>query len=56
MAEVVTSSGSGCRLWAGAVEQFLAAKPLSPNARRSYAFCLGAVVSDLGGGTAMFPT
>ena len=28
-----------------AVEQFLAAKPLSPNARRSYAYCLGAVVS-----------
>ena len=36
-----------------AVEQFLAAKPLSPNARRSYAYCLGAVVSDLGAGTAL---
>ena len=31
-----------------AVEQFLAAKALSANARRSYAYCLGAVVSDLG--------
>ena len=28
-----------------AVEQFLAAKPLSPNARRSYAYCLAAVGS-----------
>ena len=36
-----------------AVEQFLAAKPLSPNAHRSYAYCLGAVVSDLGAGTAL---
>ena len=36
-----------------AVEQFLAAKPLSANARRSYAYCLGAVVSDLGAGTAL---
>ena len=36
-----------------AVEQFLAAKPLSPNARRSYAYCLGAVVEDLGAGTAL---
>ena len=36
-----------------AVEQFLAAKPLSANARRSYAYCLGAVVEDLGAGTAL---
>lgn len=34
-----------------AVEQFLAAKPLSANARRSYAYCLRAVVSDLGADT-----
>ena len=36
-----------------AVEQFLAAKPLSPNAHRSYAYCLAAVVEDLGAGTAL---
>ena len=36
-----------------AVEQFLAAKPLSPNAHRSYAYCLGAVVADLGAGAAL---
>ena len=36
-----------------AVEQFLAAKPLSANAHRSYVYCLGAVVSDLGAGTAL---
>ena len=36
-----------------AVEQFLAAKPLSPNARRSYACCLGAVVSAFGADTAL---
>ena len=36
-----------------AVEQFLAAKPLSANAHRSYAYCLGAVVEDLGAGTAL---
>ena len=36
-----------------AVEQFLAAKPLSPNARRSYAHTLGTVVGDLGAGTAL---
>ena len=35
----------------GSVEQFLAAKPLSANAHRSYAYCLGAVVEDLGAGT-----
>ena len=31
-----------------AVEQFLAAKPLSPNGRRSYTHTLGTVVGDLG--------
>lgn len=36
-----------------AVEQFLAAKPLSPNARRSYAYCLRAVMSDLGADTSL---
>ena len=36
-----------------AVEQFFAAKPLFPNARRSYAHCLGAVGEDLGAGTAL---
>ena len=36
-----------------AVERFLAAKPLSPNALRSYAYCLGAVVSNLGADTAL---
>lgn len=36
-----------------AVERFLAAKPLSSNARRSYAYCLGVVVEDLGADTAL---
>ena len=36
-----------------AVEQFLDANPLSANARRSYAYCLGAVVADLGADTAL---
>ena len=54
MAEVVTLPVRVPSL-GRAVEQFLAAKPLSPNARHSYAYCLGAVVSDLGAGTAIFP-
>ena len=36
-----------------AVEQFLSAKPLSDNARRSYAYCLRAVAADLGADTAL---
>ena len=36
-----------------AVEQFLAAKPLSVNGRRSYAHTLGTVVGDLGADLAL---
>ena len=36
-----------------AVEQFLAAKPLSANGRRSYAHTLGTVVGDLGADLAL---
>ena len=36
-----------------AVEQFLAAKPLSANERRSYAHTLGTVVGDLGADLAL---
>lgn len=36
-----------------AVDRFLAAKPLSSNALRSYGYCLGVVVEDLGTDTAL---
>ena len=36
-----------------AVERFLAAKPLSPNGRRSYAHTLGTVIGDLGADLAL---
>ena len=53
MAEVVHAAGSGCRLWAALLNS---SSPLSHCPRtpdHSYAYCLGAVVEDLGAGTAL---
>ena len=44
MAEVLFFSQIGCRLWAALLNSSSPPNPYRPNARRSYAYCLGAVV------------
>ena len=53
MAEVLFFSRIGCRPWAALLNSSSPPNRYPPNARRSYAYCLGALVEDLGAGTAL---